>query len=145
MNENNNNNDIDKFNNDNNKYKNLRYVLEKENLEKLYRKPEEELENFLNGVEPKKASVDGIKLGKISNVSDIQSLVKKLVIETDNSLDEKNMSVRKILEQISDNILPDGMEISEEFIERIPDSEISQKEKILLLMIYALHNIIFDE
>ena len=55
------------------------------------------------------------------------------------------MSVRKILEQIRDNILPDGMEISEEFIERIPDSEISQKEKILLLMIYALHNIIFDE
>ena len=54
------------------------------------------------------------------------------------------MSVRKIFEQIRNGILPYGMTIGEDFIERIPDTGLNQKEKILLLMIYALHNTIFE-
>ena len=127
----------------NNKYKNLKLILENENLEKLYGKSEEDIQNFLNGtLENKKASVSGIETGKISDVDGLREILKKLVIETDNNLEEKNMSVRKIFEQIRNGILPYGMTIGEDFIERIPDTGLNQKEKILLLMIYALHNTI---
>ena len=133
-------------NNSNNvKYKNLRFILDEENLKKLDSKSEEDIISFLNGSKPKKAHVSGIDVGKINDVEDIQKILKSLVIETDKSLDEKNMSIREIFEQLRDNILPFNMNVGEEFIERVPDSEINQKEKILLLMIYALHNTLFDE
>ena len=128
------------------KYKNLRFILDEENLKKLDDKSEDDIKSFLdknNG--NKKAGISGVEIRKISDVEDIQAILKKLVIETDKSLDEKNMSIRRIFEQIRDSILPNNMIIGEEFIERIPDNELNQKEKILLLMIYALHNTIFDE
>ena len=133
-------------NNSNNvKYNNLRLILDDDNLEKLYEKSEEDIISFLNGSKTKKVHVSGIDVGKINDVEDIQKILKSLVIETDKSLDEKNMSIREIFEQLRDNILPFDMNVGDEFIERIPDSEINQKEKILLLMIYALHNTLFDE
>ena len=133
-------------NNSNNvKYNNLRLILDDDNLEKLYEKSEEDIISFLNGSKTKKVHVSGIDVGKINDVEDIQKILKSLVIETDKSLDEKNMSIREIFEQLRDNILPFNMNVGEEFIERVPDSEINQKEKILLLMIYALHNTLFDE
>ena len=132
-------------NNNNSKYNNLRVILNENNLEKLYEKSEEDIISFLNGSNPKKPHVSGIEFGKINGVEDIQKIIKSFVIETDKRLDEKNMSVREIFEQLRDNILPTGMNVGEDFIERIPDSEINQKEKILLLMLYALHNTLFDE
>ena len=42
------------------------------------------------------------------------------------------MSIREIFEQLRDNILPFDMNVGDEFIERIPDSEINQKENIII-------------
>lgn len=79
------------------------------------------------------------------NILRIQEMLKMLVIKTSETyLDGGNPSMEDLLLKISSPVFNDSIKF-DDFIEKVPKEGLSGKDKILLLMLYYLHNTFFDE
>ena len=134
----------------NQRYINLQYILDEEQLKVLDALDKKKLKKLFNDEKSKNSEATSSTPSSLLNDEDlnifkIQEAIKVLVNKAHtNYLDNASPTLQDMLPKLAFPVFEDKITFEDEFTQKIPE-EISAKDKILLLMLYMLHNTHFDE